>query len=138
MEIAKIDEKKILDNLKKTLDEYSKVRRFKLSDYSQVLRHQGQTAELCLGRIIYLLPIIERWYREKRSEVIAEMTKTSMVTKEGRKMSAYEIESVIKGKSAKYREIRDITSEAKSFLCHRITFIQSLLKSSDEKRSMGA
>lgn len=128
-----INEEILLKNIKTLVDRFNKIRKQDLSDYQSVLREQGVEAERVLGSSLYILPKVEKYYRKKRGD-ICELYQSST----DKKLSAYERESIIKSKSSQYRELRDMVQNIKQFSQNRINYIQSLLKSSDEKHKMGA
>jgi len=123
-----IDEVKLLKTVAVILEKFKKESKISLSDYQQVLEKQGRNSEHLLGVVLTYLPKVERWYREKRGEYIQN-------NQEGLPKNAYERECVIKSETAKFREIRDTMVSAKIFADSRRNYIQSLLKSANEKNS---
>ncbi|MCX6113219.1 MAG: hypothetical protein NTY22_08080, partial [Proteobacteria bacterium] len=75
------------------------------------------------------LPKVERYYREQRGRIISDGTISNS-------LSAYEKEVMIKSETAKYREMRDMLLSMAKFLDGRRTFVQSLLKSGDDRNKM--
>lgn len=129
------DEEALLETIADIVKQYILISKQQISDSRHIMDDQGKKADRLLATALLYLPVTERYYREKREEIVSNFIKENGLPA---KVSAYERETIVKGKTAKYREVRDTMVSIIKFLTGRISLIQSFIKNTDkEKHGMG-
>lgn len=121
----------VKEQSKEVLKALGELFKYPLSEELHILEQQAKDIEAWYSNVLYLLPQAEKYYRDKRNELMGDLNDHS----QDKKATVSEKETYIDSHSSAERCLRDTLENMSEAVRQRISLAQSIIKKgSMEKR----